>query len=109
MKYVCSALNTWQNQNNIELFRSLQVPLIAMIIRKSTTFNRQKICDNDNLENGRIINEIFDALGFSDNALLMDIHSCFRLVSSEEKEGVDFIIFPLNLLEKHLDLIVKLP
>ena len=104
MNYVKSALYFYQKENKITLFRSLKTPLIVMIIRKGKSFNRMKICDNDNLENGRIINEIFDCLGYSDNVLQMDIFSCFRLVESDEQCGVEFLVFPADNLINHIGL-----
>lgn len=96
MNYVQACLNSWASQNNIDLFHLIPSPCTALIIRKMTKFNRIKICDNDNMENGRIINTIFEALGYSDNALNMDLYSCFRLCNTEEECGMEFVIIPRN-------------
>ena len=90
MNYVKAALSNYSTTNK-ELYHSVNVPLIAIIKRISTSFSPNKICDNDNLENGRIINEVMSALGYSDNANVMDIYSCFRLCEDENESGTEFI------------------
>lgn len=90
MNYVKAALSNYSTTNK-ELYHSVNVPLVAIIKRISTSFSPTKICDNDNLENGRIINEVMSALGYSDNANVMDIYSCFRLCEDENESGTEFI------------------
>ena len=90
MNYVKAALSNYSTTNK-ELYHSVNVPLVAIIKRISTSFSPNKICDNDNLENGRIINEVMSALGYSDNANVMDIYSCFRLCEDENESGTEFI------------------
>ena len=90
MNYVKAALANYSTTNK-ELYHSVNVPLVAIIKRISTSFSPNKICDNDNLENGRIINEVMSALGYSDNANVMDIYSCFRLCEDENESGTEFI------------------
>lgn len=107
MNYIKSALNRWQKNNNFDLYRSIQQPLTVMIIRKGNTFNRTKICDNDNLENGRIINELFEVLGYSDSAFQTDLFSCFRLIDDNENEGMQFRIISSKDIYSQLDLINK--
>ena len=104
MNYIKAALTEWENNNKMSIFRSLKAPLIAMIVRKNTTFDRTKICDNDNMENGRIINEIMNALGYSDNAKTLSIYSTFKIVENESECGMDFIIFSKNDLNKYIHL-----
>ncbi|MBR1734867.1 MAG: hypothetical protein IJ730_05405 [Alphaproteobacteria bacterium] len=84
MNYVNASLNIWKNQSGIDIISEMSGPFVCMIIRKSNVWKRNKICDNDNLEIGRIVNEIFgNFLGTSDNALMVSIYSTFRLVSDE--------------------------
>ena len=104
MNYVKAALKKWENDNRKSIFRLLKSPLIAMIIRKNITFDRTKICDNDNLENGRIINEIMNSLGYSDNAITLSIYSSFKIIHDVNECGMDFIIFPKKDICAHLDL-----
>ena len=96
MNYIKIALADWQKQNHLDLFRAISAPLVVIMIRKGPKYDRTKICDNDNLENGRIINEIFDALGYSDNALRMDLYSCFRIEEDAERFGMEFQICSRN-------------
>jgi hypothetical protein len=94
MNYVRAALIRWQEENGADLFQTLKPPLTVMIIRKGPAYDRQKICDNDNLENGRIVNEIMEALGCSDNAMVLDLYSCFRITEDAEDFGMEFVVFP---------------
>ena len=90
MNYVQIALKDYEEKNGL-LFDKVDVPIVAIIKRKSNTFYSNKICDNDNLENGRIINSIASALGQSDNVMIMDIYSCFRICKQKEEVGTEFI------------------
>lgn len=92
MNYVCAALKKWQEDNNFDLFMSINLPLDVYIIRRKMKWNRNSICDHDNLENGRIINEIFLALGYSDSPKNVDLHCMFRFVDKPEDEGMLFLI-----------------
>lgn len=103
MNYVKAALREYENENKLDLFRTINSPLILIIKRKSTEWNRMKICDNDNLENGRIVNEIINALGYSDNALMMNVYSCFEKVNDEKDAGMEFIIFAKSDISEHLN------
>lgn len=102
MNYVKASLNNWALHNNIDLFHLISSPCTVIILRKMTKFNRNKICDNDNMENGRIINTIFEALGYSDNALNMDLYSCFRLCQIDKEEGMEFIVMPRNIAAEYI-------
>ena len=103
MNYVKAALREYENENKLDLFRIVNSPLILIIKRKSTEWNRMKICDNDNLENGRIVNEVINALGYSDNALMMNVYSCFEKVSDEKDAGMEFIVFAKSDISEHLN------
>lgn len=106
MNYVKAALNNWALHNNIDLFHLIPSPCTVIILRKMTKFNRNKICDNDNMENGRIINTIFESFGYSDNALNMDLYSCFRLCQTEKEEGMEFIAMPRNIATEYISQLV---
>jgi hypothetical protein len=106
MNYVRAALEEWQDKHGLSLYKSIDWPVVAFIIRKGNGNKIRGICDNDNLENGRIINEIFGALGYSDNVLIMDLCSKYEpaeskvdigtefiLVSKKEKEAINDILF----------------
>ena len=95
MNYVDIALKDYVERHQ-SLFEGVKIPLVAIIKRTSDGFSSTKICDNDNLENGRIINKIMSALGHSDNAMVMDIYSCFRVCKTEEEIGTEFIIVPFD-------------
>ena len=90
MNYVGAALANFASVNT-DIYRMIKTPLIAIIKRTSFVFSQNKICDNDNLENGRIINRIMSALGYSDNANIMDVYSCFRTCEKESDSGTEFI------------------
>ena len=94
MNYVAMALKKWSDDNNFTLVSSIKTPLICVIVRRSMTWNRNKICDNDNLENGRIINTIIgDGLSCPDNALNMSVYTKFEFAESKADEGMEFIVF----------------
>ena len=103
MNYIKSSLIIWQKNNNFDLYRSIKSPFIILIKRKSNVYDRKKICDNDNLENGRIINEIVEALGYTDNAIQMDLISSYRYVDDVNESGMEFVIFSNEDLENHLN------
>ena len=103
MNYVRAGIKRWQNEHHTDLFYALRPPLTMLILRKGPSYERSKICDNDNLENGRIVNEIVEALGCSDNALCLDLFSGFRIVRDEKDYGMEFVLFSSNELKEHLD------
>lgn len=90
MNYVDIALQEYIEKNG-PLFEKVDAPFVAIIKRVSNTYNQNNICDNDNIENGRIINRIASVIGHSDNPMLMDIYSCFRMCKQEEEIGTEFI------------------
>ena len=94
MNYVRAALEEWQDTNNISLYKSIDWPVTAFIIRKGNGYKTRKICDNDNIENGRIINEIFAALGYSDNVRIMDLYSKYECAADKQDIGTEFILVP---------------
>ena len=95
MNYVNASLNIWKNESGTDVLSEMSGPFICMIIRKSNTWKPNKICDNDNLEIGRIVNEIFgNFLCSTDNAMTMSVYSTFKLVQDEAECGMEFIVFP---------------
>ena len=92
-------------KNNYSEILKLQRPFTVIMKRKYVSYHQRLICDNDNMENGRVINAIFDALNRSDNVQEMDVISCARKVETAEEEGMEFYAFPSCDLEKHLDLL----
>lgn len=101
--YVNAALKNWENKNNTKLMHLIEAPCLVIIKRKLVRFNRTRICDNDNMEVGRIINSIFDGLLYSDNAKNMDLFSCYRECSSKDDEGMEIVALSKANLSNHLD------
>jgi hypothetical protein len=101
--YVNASLKNWESKTGNSLEGLIQLPCIVILKRKLRKFNKTTVCDNDNMESGRIINAIFDNLMYSDNAKNMDIYSCFRECSSKDEEGMEFIVFSRKSLKEHLD------
>lgn len=103
IEYLKEKLLEWQ-ENNYKLGEYIETPFCIAIIRKSIKFEHSMICDNDNMENGRIINAICDALVYSDNPVCMDLYSCFRKCENEKEQGMEFWIFSqknkLNFIQK---------
>jgi len=66
---------------------------LTMIVKRITdTFNRNTLCDNDNLEDGRVINTICNTLMVTDNCLKMDLVKCWRKATPEEEIGTEFTL-----------------
>ena len=91
VQYIKAALISFQEQTGFSLLHSIPLPLCTFIVRR-TTHKNSKVYDNDNMENGRIINEIFTALGYSDHPLNTDLFCHFEITDDPEKEGMEFII-----------------
>ncbi len=92
--YVSAALKCWQEQNkDCRLYLNEKFTggnLTAVIIRKAKKYNKNVHCDNDNLENGKILNVICSSLGCSDSCRILDLISCFRECADDS--GTEFII-----------------
>ena len=104
MNYVNAALKKWQKDNDFDLFWSLKPPFEFHIIRVVDNISKGNLIDHDNLENGRIANAIFDAIGYSDSPKTMDLHCELREKNSEN--GHTGMIFILK--ERDIDLVEKL-
>ena len=92
MSYVRASIIRWKNENNIDLFHILKPPFILKISRKVLNVN-SSVCDNDNIENGRIVNEIMNAIGYSDNPNNVSLFSTVELVSDTNDVGMEFTLF----------------
>lgn len=92
MNYIKASIVEWQKENKFDLFQAIKPPFDLYFIRRNLEWNPRKICDHDNLENGRIANEIFNALGYSDQAKNVDLHCAFRTVENEDECGMLFVI-----------------
>lgn len=92
MVYIRNALIRWQKENNFDLFHSIEAPMVMTIARKIPTKKVSGICDCDNLENNRIANEIMDALGNTDNALVLSVYSTLVITGDKNNVGMDFIL-----------------
>lgn len=107
VSYVTAAIRYWQEQNpgkslylNEEFTKG---DLVCIMKRKAVKFNKNVHCDNDNIENGKILNVMCSALGCSDSCRVMDLVSCFREVQNPEDKGTEFIITKRENLAKYLD------
>lgn len=100
--YVNAALKNWEKKNNIKLKQLIEAPCIVVVKRKLVQFNKTRICDNDNMEVGRIVNAIFDNLLYSDNARNMDLFSCYRNCKTKNEEGMEFVVFAKKNLYSNL-------
>ena len=93
--YVSAALTIWkQNHPETSFLFEMKPPFSVVILRVSTEWNARLIRDHDNLENGRVINSIFDAMCFSDNALNADLYSAFRISKEKSDVGMYVFVFP---------------
>lgn len=104
MNYVSAALKEWSEKNKFDLWHRVKLPLVVVIKRKSHKWTRSTIPDADNMENGRIINEIIiNTFGYSDNAMNMTIINTFKIIPESEPEGTEFIVFSKDSLGSHLN------
>lgn len=92
MRYVKNAIYTFQQNEGIDIKHKLELPLTMLLVRRSLKFSQSIICDNDNLENGRIINEIMKVLGYNDSPKELDLHCCYRTCEKKEDVGMEFIV-----------------
>lgn len=102
--YVSLAMKKWCLENNFDLKNAIELPLVIIIQRNAYKWNRSKYCDNDNLEGGKIINEIIiNQLGYSDSARNMTTITTYKKVDTIEEDCTKFIIFSKNDLINHLN------
>lgn len=103
--YLENAIKKWKNKNNIVLKNAIQPPYIIVMKRLDTSFNIHKICDNDNLENSKIINTMTRALMIPDNAKCMDLYVTFEEVEKVEDCGMVFYLFEKSKIKKYIDIL----
>lgn len=109
-QYVYTAIKKMQRENGIsdqELFQRFdedKFDLVFIIKRNARLFNPSLHCDNDNLENSTIQNEICSALALGDSCQYIDhIYSCFRYTQREDEVGTEFIITGRKNLAKYTE------
>lgn len=69
---------------------NLDEKLVVIVTRYTKKYNRNDICDNDNIETGRIINTIFSNVWRSDSAQYLDYYVRYRETDDETKWGTEF-------------------
>lgn len=106
-QYVHAAFKKWLLDNNhddtylYKKFDQAKFDMIFIIKRSAASFNQNLHCDNDNMENSTILNEVCSSLALGDSCLYMDLYSCFRLTDSKEDIGTEFIITGRENLAKY--------
>lgn len=103
--YIKAGIIKWQKEHQFDLSEAMDPPLVCAIIRHSPDSKIRRLCDNDNLENGRIVNEIVNALGQSDNPAVLDLISCVRPAEKKGRYGMEFLVFPRSEINKRISLI----
>jgi len=94
MNYIRAALKQYQYLNKIRLSDYVEKPFVFVIKRITDNAGINALCDNDNVENGRIVNEVCKAIGSSDNFCCMDIYSCARFNNEKPQSRMYFFIIP---------------
>lgn len=105
--YIRNSIIDWQKTNQISLINTIETPYIIILKRTKANGKIGNICDNDNLENQRIINEIGGAFNLYDSVSNMSLYTMFDITKEGEKEGMYFYIFSQKDLPKHVDLFKK--
>lgn len=75
--------------------------LTCIVKRKSAVFNFATLCDNDNIEDGRIINLICQTLKISDNCHNLDLIRCWKEAENDADIGSEIIITLLKNESKY--------
>ena len=75
--------------------------LTCIVKRKTSVFNFATLCDNDNIEDGRIINMICQTLNISDNCLKLDLVRCWKEAKNDADIGTEIVITLLNNESKY--------
>lgn len=78
-------------------------PYVVICTRYHNEPDSRTLCDNDNAENSRTINEIFFYLKTPDNGSMMDYCSRVRKCNTAEECRVEFVVLPRSDLKNHLD------
>ena len=103
--YIQTALAIEKEKNEDELIRISNAfsgnKLACIVIRKTAFFNFATLCDNDNIEDGRIINVICQALKISDNCLKMDLIKSWKEAENDADIGTEIIVTLLKNEQKY--------
>ena len=99
--YLEGEVNRWIDEHKDLLIGKINAPAYIVMKRKTVQFNLNKTCDNDNLENQRIINTITRALGIEDNARNITLVSSFQEVNRDSEEGMTFYVFSRKDIDKY--------
>ncbi|MBQ9037214.1 MAG: hypothetical protein IJ115_07165 [Erysipelotrichaceae bacterium] len=99
--YLEGEIRRWMEANSDTLLGKIDAPTYIIMKRKTVQFNLNKTCDNDNLENQRIINTITRALGIEDNARNITLVSSFQEVNRGSEEGMTFYVFSRKDIDKY--------
>lgn len=109
--YVALALIKWAKDNKKEceniggipyLNNEMSSKISVIVTRFSKEFNRSIICDNDNIETGRIINIVCEFISRNDNASNMDFVSRYRQTNDEKMWGTEFKFVPTEKLKEYI-------
>ena len=101
-------IKNWKNEHEFDLYKAINSPYILVLRRVDFDFSLAKNCDNDNLENQKIINTITKSFSLPDNALFMSLYVVFDKVSfSEQKPGMYFYLFSQDNFEDYKHLFLK--
>ena len=94
--YVRYCLEEFQKEHSVKLREMFPKPVAVFCIRHVHRFNHA-VFDNDNNEDGPIVNEIFQFLGRSDNPNNMRMYANgVSIVPESVPTGVEFIICTLE-------------
>lgn len=93
-RLAAEAIRSYEKENG-SIAQSIKKPVYIIVKRKALK-NNYGYRDNENLETSKLINEIFRALGYPDNAKDAGYVSLYSIVDNKEDTGTDFIIFNRN-------------
>lgn len=104
-KYIRSRLIKFslENPSAFKRFSPEYAPFVIVVTRYHTNPSSRNLVDNDNAENSRTVNEIFNLARGSDNGVSLDVYSRVRRCNSENEIRTEFLMFPLRNLDRHLD------
>lgn len=104
-KYIRSYLIRFYLDNPFAFkqFSPEHAPFVIVITRYHTNPSSRNLADNDNAENSRTINEIFNIARGSDNGAALDVYNRVRKCNSENEIRTEFKMFPLKNIRDHID------
>ena len=93
---VSAAINYWKYKNPdikpFELMDQFERPLLLGVIHWYKKFNRNLLCDNDNIESSLIQNMLCSTLGISDRCDVLDYIHVARQCTEEKDIGTEFVL-----------------